>query len=430
MAGLADYLGYDDSEDQVPITATDIAAVNAAQNPSPTLQKYLDLAAQTQAQEQGGINQLQQYISEYQAKPQGVDWTPLASVFDAIGRKPGNSAEIAAAMRPQTEEQRQQTLMTLQDKLQNRRGQLSKNQLESLAGQLKMETAAAQRQQAMQLAQQQFQAREAARAAQFEQAQELQRERLAAQEELNRQRLEQEKIRTETYKQGNEMKKEIALLQLGAAKAAKESAQERADARQQAGLEQKTEKMIADQTVKIGKELSGELPALSGEVKKIEELLGGSLDAYDPKTKTLNGKVIDVPGKSVPGIGRMYMPGSQGEEFDSAFKGIFNSLLKQRSGAAVTNQELARLRSEFAAGRFNTEEKMIEAMSRFKKALRKEMLQKEKSFKPEAVQRFKDQGGLLTEDLLGMEAPPPEPQRRTWQGKTFELQGDTWVEVK
>lgn len=411
MPGLQDYLDLeqDDELNPVPVSMGDYMAVSQQSKVSPTLQKYLDLAGTAAQEEQAGLTQLQQYITDYQQKPRETDFRALATLVDQLSPRGGNATQrLAEQMAPESQEQKDANLMKLQDMLQQRKAGFSKTQQTFLAAQLAQEAREAKAAQDMQLAREKF-----------EQAQQAQERKL-----------EYERERTEAYKASIESRERVAQMQLEASKAAKAEAQQRADERQQAGLEQKKELKVADQVVKLGKELSGELPALSGNVKKIEDMLGASLDTFDTKTKTLNGKKVDIPGKSVPGFGRMYMPGSAGEEFESAFKGIFNSLLKQRSGAAVTNQELARLRSEFAAGQFNTEDKMLEAMHRFKKALRREMMQKEKSFMPEAVERFRNQGGMLTEDMLGMEAPPPAPERKEYQGKTYEKQGDTWVEVE
>lgn len=413
MAGILDYLPRpqmmtDDELNPIPLGVEQIAAVSQASKASPALQKYIDLAGEAALEEQAGLSQLQKYIQGYQQQPRGIDYRPLATFVDQLSPRGGNATQrLAEQMAPESEDARAANIMKLQDMLNQRRGGFTKTQMDFLNAQLKQEETAAQRAAAQQLA----------------------REKFEQQQELQQEKLELERERTAAYREQGEMRKDIAEMQLEAARTAKQEAQDRADARQQAGLEQKKELKVADQVVKLGKELSGELPALSGNVAKIEELLGASLDTFDPKTKTLAGKKVDLPGKSIVGIGRVYMPGSTGEEFESAFKGIFNSLLKQRSGAAVTNQELARMRAEFAAGQFNTEEKMLEAVYRFKRALRKEMMQKEKSFLPEAVERFRNQGGLLTEDLLGLEVPPPAPERKEYQGKTYEKKGDTWVEV-
>jgi len=416
MAGLQDYLTqqnlaqeYDEELNPVPLDVSSYEAVAAQGAPnSPALQKYLQLAGQAASQEQGGLSQLQNYLTEYQQKPRETDFRPLATLVDQLSPRGGNATQrLAEQMAPESEDARQEKIVRLQDMIQSRRQGMTKTQMGLLQAQLTQEQKAAQQAQAMQLAKDKFE----------------QQRQLAAD------KLEQERLRTEAYREQGLMRKEIAQMQMNAAKAAKNDSQARADERQRAGLDQKNDKIIADQVVKLGKDLGGELPALAGSVKTIEGLLGHNLEAYDPKTKTFNGMKVDAPGKNVPLMGRMYIPGSAGEEFEVAFKGIFNSLLKQRSGAAVTNQELARLRTEFASGAFNTEEEMIGALHRFKKALRKSMQQSEKSYRPEAIERFRDQGGELTEDLLGMEAPPPTPERKEYQGKVYEKQGDTWVEV-
>lgn len=421
MPRLTDYgimpLQEDEELNPVPLTMGDYMAVQPTA-PSPHLQKYLDLAGQAAADEQAGVSQLQQYIDAYKAKPQEIDLTPLAAFADTLTSKPGHTAELMKMYAPESEADKTEKIMKLQDLLQQRRQGLTKTQMEFLNAQLKQEAQAASRAQEM-----------ARLKEQFAQKQQMQQDKMAFDQQLAKDKLAQEQLRTQSYQESNQIRKDIAQMQLDAAKATKDAAQDRADERQKAGLDQKKEFKLQDQVVKLSKEFSGELPATAGDIKNIEDILGHNLDTYDSKTESFSGEKVDAPGISVPLIGRVSLMGTKAEDFSSSFNGIFNKLLKQRSGAAVTNPELSRLRSEFAAGLFNTEEKMITALHRYKKALRKTLLQHEKAV-PEAAERFRAQGGLLTEDLLGMEPPPPPPERKKHNGKIFEKESDGgWVEV-
>jgi len=424
MAGLNDYLNPDDAElDPAPTSLDEFEAVRQSggtpppmpegipeQIKGPLMERYLKLSDQAMSQEKAGISQLQKYIEDYQSKPQELDYTPLAAWADSLTSKPGNSLEAAKLMRPESRSARQEKALALQDKLQQRKGALTQRELTGVTTQMQAQAKSDQ------LAQARLEAK-----ARFDQ-----------QQELAKQRYEQEKIRTEAYKQGITSREKIAQMQLAASKNAKVEGQDRADQRQQAGLDQKDETKLENQLQKYEQKAIDAVPLMEN-MATVEQILGAPIEQYDPKTESINGKKIDLPGKSIPGVGRVFMPGSQGETLHAAMANIFNTTLKERSGAAVTDQELNRLKNEFAQGKFNTEGKMIEAMQRYKRILKKRMTQHEGAYKPEVRNLYRSQGGMTSEDFFpepGAGAPPPGPQTKEWNGKKYELQGDTWVEVQ
>lgn len=428
MAGLQDYLNaqeYDEELNPVPLDLSSYEAVSGMQGPqmpmpeipaqqsaiSPALQKYLDLSAASAEEERAGVEQLQNYLTEYQAKPQGTDFRPLATLVDQLSPRGGNATQrLAEQMAPESEDARQQKIMQLQDMIQNRRQGMTKTQMGMLQAQLAQEQKKAQQEQAMQLAKDKF----------------------AQQKQLQEAKLEQEKLRTQAYKEGIASRERIAAMQAEAAKAARKDAQAAADARENDKQEAKKELKVADQVAKIGKDFSGEIVDMTKSLGDIEGIIGANIDTYDPKARTLNGKPVDLPGKSILGFGRMYKPGSEGERLQAAFLNINNALLKARSGAAVTEQEFNRLKGELGTGKFNTEEQMLESVQRFKRALRETMEQRERSYMPEATARFREQGGKLTSDFFGIPTRPPAAERKEWpvgSGRFYEKQGDSWVEV-
>lgn len=98
-------------------------------------------AAQRSLAEQGaGVDQIQQYIRDLQGQPQAINWTPLAAYIDAHDpNKNSNLTAAAKAMAPMTPEEKQQMLMGLQFKLQGAKQAMSKDQLDALANQIKMQ---------------------------------------------------------------------------------------------------------------------------------------------------------------------------------------------------------------------------------------------------------------------------------------------------
>lgn len=410
---LMDYMTVDQMNEVPPAPALPPANTGAL------AKMYEELSRAATSDEEAGITQLSKYITDYQAQPRQTDYRALAAWADTL--RPGTKiVDVANAAAPESLDARNRKTIELQNLLQQRQGALSQRKLSGLQTMLNQQAAADRLRQQQELRQQQFQ-----------QTQSLADARFKQQSELADKRFEAEAKRSEEYLRHNQAMEKIMADRVAAQMAQSQSTQDRADQRQKEGLDEKREKKIEDQLIKFESKAIDAVPLVEN-LNRVEEILGGKLEQFDPNTGTLNGKKIDLPGKSVPGIGRVFAPGSVGESLQAAFSNIFNTTLKERSGAAVTDQELARLKNEFAQGKFNTEEKMLEALQRYKTILRKRMRQHEAAFSPDVRERFKKQGGMLADDFLpesGAGAPPPGPVRKEWQGKTYELQGDTWVEV-
>lgn len=87
------------------------------------------------AQQQQGVGQLEENVNQMRQAPTGVDWTSLAAYMDSVN--PGsNLLEAAKGMRPETPVQRAEKLLSLQNMLQERKGDITKNQLAALKEQL------------------------------------------------------------------------------------------------------------------------------------------------------------------------------------------------------------------------------------------------------------------------------------------------------
>lgn len=98
---------------------------------------------------------------------------------------------------------------------------------------------------------------------------------------------------------------------------------------------------------------------------------------------------------------------SQGKQ---AFNKLFNITLKQRSGSAVTQQELDRLRSEFAAGTFKTEGQLQGAVDQARTVLGKHYATVASGFGPEALNAYNENvrsiGGNIVIDPGGKNKVP------------------------
>lgn len=136
---------------------------------------------------------------------------------------------------------------------------------------------------------------------------------------------------------------------------------------------------------------------LNAALGEVEQLLGGGLDDFDVKDGSvkLKGKEVDLPGVSIPGIGRTSFYSGKARNLAGAAARVFNATLKDRSGAAVTTPEMDRLKEEFNAGKFNTEADMIAGLKRYKRLLNDEVSRRAAAFRPEVREQYIEQGGYI-----------------------------------
>lgn len=127
-------------------------------------------------------------------------------------------------------------------------------------------------------------------------------------------------------------------------------------------------------------------------IKDVENTLGFQLEDYDPSKD-------DLPGVSIPGYGRVTAHSSDARNLNSSLAKIFNTVLRDRSGAAVTTPELERLREEFNTGKYNTEEELISAAKRYKSALMAKMQDIEAGSNPQALAEYKNRRGTTSTTL-------------------------------
>lgn len=151
---------------------------------------------------------------------------------------------------------------------------------------------------------------------------------------------------------------------------------------------------------RLRKNVSPALEAIDS-IKLLEE----TIQEYVPKFSFDDDKAHkqNIPGVSIPGIGRTTFFSGKARDVRSAFDSVFNKMLKQRSGAAVTDPELNRLEKEFGAGKFDTEENMIKAVKRIKKAYNLLAKKQLAGIDEEARTRFEKDTGYSTSSFLNKE---------------------------
>lgn len=151
-------------------------------------------------------------------------------------------------------------------------------------------------------------------------------------------------------------------------------------------------------------------------IGEIEKVLGFQLEDYDAEKGTVKGKEKDLPGISVLGLGRVSFYSGDAKKLENTMSKLFNLEIKDRSGAAVTSNELERLRDEYSNGMFNTEAEKIAGLQRYKNALYNLMVNQEAGFTPEAVAEYKNRSGVTSERLKPRSSAQPKSTGQTQAG--------------
>lgn len=209
--------------------------------------------------------------------------------------------------------------------------------------------------------------------------------------------------------------------------------QESRETRTAARNEARNDKLSRNQEVdmqKLGKDVAGTQDLLGG-IDEVEAKLGGKLESFTRDKNgnlTKDGKQVDLPGVSVPGFGRTSFYSGEARELQGAADKIFNTTLKDRSGGAVTDTEMDRLKNEFNSGKYNSEPELIDALQRFKRATARVLKNREAGYSKDVVDKYKDQGGRTSDSVGGGNIPAPKsdkPKTVTQNGVTYTLNEET-----
>jgi len=111
-------------------------------------------------------------------------------------------------------------------------------------------------------------------------------------------------------------------------------------------------------------------------------------------------------GTYVPGFGPLekYVPnilaGDKGRTLRQAASQLFNVELKNRSGAAVTDPELNRLKIEFGQGNFATEESLRQGIQQYLERVKELARNVNAGFSPDILSEYQSRGGRDIEGSL------------------------------
>lgn len=159
-----------------------------------------------------------------------------------------------------------------------------------------------------------------------------------------------------------------------------------------------TEKEVREKTITLT-EKAEPLRNILLDITDLEKSFGFNLNDYDFKTNSANGKKVDIPGKSVLGIGRVAIS-NNARALDGKITAIFNAVLADRSGLAVTDAELNRLRDEFRNGKYDNEELLVNALQNYKRRAIQIMQATENAYDAPILKRYKSQQQYTSDSFL------------------------------
>ena len=166
---------------------------------------------------------------------------------------------------------------------------------------------------------------------------------------------------------------------------------------------QQTQKQVTQLGAALEK---ANLPEADAVIGKVEEILSKRPDVAD----YLSGPKSVIPDFALP---------ADITEGKQAFQKLFNITLKNRSGAAVTNQELERLKSEFGAGVFKTAQQLRQAVEQARSIINKHYASVAAGFGPDALKEYNDNAKAIgARVVLGEQVAPPAatPQQNASDG--------------
>ena len=185
-------------------------------------------------------------------------------------------------------------------------------------------------------------------------------------------------------------------------------------------LQEVKERQVEQDMQKLSKDVSG-TQEMVGALDEVEKELGSKIDSFTTDGDVLrkDGKAVDLPGVSIPGMGRVTAYDTKARNLNSAASRVFNATLKDRSGGAVTDNEMERLKREFNEGKYNTEPELVSALQRYKRQTIQVLKNREAAYNPEVVARYTEQGGRTSKtipvDTQAAAAPQPDVQQYAQQ---------------
>lgn len=134
---------------------------------------------------------------------------------------------------------------------------------------------------------------------------------------------------------------------------------------------------------------------LGFDINKYDEKTN-TVQETDPKTGNIVKKQINIPGSSIPGIGRVWSLSREGSRLGADVQQLESLQIYDRTGKAINIPELENFKFEMGHGRFNTEADFLASYKKAYRAVQKKVQNIEAGYSPEAVTTYKGRGGSIS----------------------------------
>lgn len=158
----------------------------------------------------------------------------------------------------------------------------------------------------------------------------------------------------------------------------------------EAKIEKEANRLVTNQPYS---EQNAALEALKTAENKIGSFINDPNFSFETFNKNKFKK--DIPGVSVPGMGRVTWYSSNARELNTAFQNVLNQAIRAFAGKAVTKNELERIKAQYEAGEFANEKDFLQAFSDTRKAVRKGLIRTEQGFNPKALDLLEERGATI-----------------------------------
>ena len=131
-----------------------------------------------------------------------------------------------------------------------------------------------------------------------------------------------------------------------------------------------------------------------------DTLQKNGIPEFESALSELEGQIAKYPSGKAPGLGRCaglvpdWMQGAEGENIRQALAAVKNTLLKSRSGSAVTENELRRFVDELGSGGFRSEATLREGINRIRTRFEKVKGNTAAGVNDDVKAQYEAQGGV------------------------------------
>lgn len=174
-----------------------------------------------------------------------------------------------------------------------------------------------------------------------------------------------------------------------------------------------TQKKRADLERKVNK-FSGELEKTN--IPVFEQMLADT----ENKVKQLASESSDIPGFGpLDSLRPDFLTSDKGKELRQLVQSLANVIIKDRSGAAVSNQEMQRLVRELGTGKLSTEKQLLDALTNIRRHFNETKRNVVAGVDDDTLNEYANNGGMRFE--RGPGAKPSDNSTKATPPKAGEI---------